>query len=179
MPGAEAHIIARSQGGIHMMTDYFTDITLANSDDGLCRESGFLQTKRKPNRITCRITEKLQLQSRITNESQFQFGDPSYSATELEWQSTTDMIEKSSTEQRIFKEGDSRVYTIKSYRRVNSPPGGSLPRSRLRSLLRVDQDSTEAAYRERNDEVDRMVTEADFQRRRLVKQHLRVNATYR
>jgi len=36
----------------------------------------------------------------------------------------------------------------------------------------VDQDSTEAAYRECNDEVDRMVTEADFQRRRLVKQHL-------
>ena len=96
-------------------------------------------------------------------------------------------MEKSSTEQRTFKQGDSRVRSVKSYRQVNSPPGGSLPRHtptslprcRPRSLLRVDQDSTEAAYRERNDEVDRMVTEADFHRRRLVKQHLRVNATYR
>jgi hypothetical protein len=32
-----------------------------------------------------------------------------------------------------------------------------------RHVYQVDQDSTEAAYRERNDEVDRMVTEADFQ----------------
>jgi len=27
------------QGGIHVMIDYFTDITLANSDDGLCLDS--------------------------------------------------------------------------------------------------------------------------------------------
>ena len=39
MPGAEAHSIVRSQGGIHVMIDYFTDFTLANSDDGLCLES--------------------------------------------------------------------------------------------------------------------------------------------
>jgi hypothetical protein len=57
MPGAEAHIIVRSQGGIDVMIDYFTDITLANSDDGLCLDSTFLQTKQKQNRITCRITE--------------------------------------------------------------------------------------------------------------------------
>jgi hypothetical protein len=95
-----------------------------------------------------------------------------YTATEPRWQSTIDMM-KSSTEQRIFKkEGDSRVKSVKSYRQVKSPPGDSLPRhaptslprSRLRSLLRVDQDSTEAAYRERTYEVDRMFTEADFQR---------------
>jgi hypothetical protein len=30
------------------------------------------------------------------------------------------MMMKSSTEQRIFKEGDSRVYTIKSYRQVEA-----------------------------------------------------------
>ena len=84
-------------------------------------------------------------------------------------------MEKSSTEQRIFKEGDSRVYTIKSYRQVEAHRE-PVYRDTHRE---VDQDSTEAAYRERNDEVDRMVTEADFQRRRLVKQHLRVNATSR
>jgi hypothetical protein len=39
MPGAEAHNIVRSQDGIHVMIDYFTDFTLANSDDGLCPES--------------------------------------------------------------------------------------------------------------------------------------------
>jgi hypothetical protein len=39
MPGAEAHSIVRSQDGIHVMIDYFTDFTMANSDDGLCLES--------------------------------------------------------------------------------------------------------------------------------------------
>ena len=34
-----------------------------------------------------------------------------------------------------------------------------------RQIYQVDQDSTEATYQERNHEVDRMVTEADFQRR--------------
>ena len=75
-------------------------------------------------------------------------------------------------EQRTFKEGDSRVRSVMSYRQGNSPPGGSLPRhaptsqprSQPRSLLRVDQDSTEVVYREREHEVDRMVTEADFER---------------
>jgi len=64
------------------------------------------------------------------------------------------MMMKSSTEQRIFKEGDSRVYTIIEVDRE------------------VDQDSTEAAYRERNHEVDRMVTEADFERRLPSQCHL-------
>ena len=51
--------------------------------------------KRKPNEITYQIT----------NESQYQFRDPSYTATEPRWQSTMDMMEKPSTEQRIFKRG--------------------------------------------------------------------------
>jgi hypothetical protein len=109
MPGAEAHIIVRSQGGIHVMIDYFTDIALANSDDGLCLDSTFLQTKQKQNRITCQITETT---ITILNHN--------YTATKLRWQSTIDMMMKSSTEQRIFKEGDSRVYTIKSYRHVEA-----------------------------------------------------------
>jgi hypothetical protein len=88
---------------------------------------------------------------------------------------------------KFQKEGDSRVYTIKSYRQVKSPPGGSQPRHAPTGLQRsptekskahleavcrethrqvyqevlptgqeyaerqvyqVDQDSTEAAYRE-------------------------------
>jgi len=36
----------------------------------------------------------------------------------------------------------------------------------------VDQDSTEVEYQQGNDEVDWMVTKADFQRRHLVMQHL-------
>jgi len=51
---------------------------------------------------------RLQLQSRITNESQYQFGDPSYTATQPRWQSTIDMM-KSSTEQRIFKKREIAV----------------------------------------------------------------------
>jgi len=57
MPGAEAHINVQSQDEIQMMIDYFTDITPANSDDGLCRDSSFLQMKRKPNPIICQIRE--------------------------------------------------------------------------------------------------------------------------
>jgi hypothetical protein len=92
-------------------------------------------------------------------------------------------MKKSLTEERIFKEGDSRVYTIRSYRQVEAHRE-LVYRETHQKVIRQgyregDQDSTEAAYRERNDEFDRMVTEADFQRRRLVKQHLRVNATYR
>jgi len=37
--GGEAHIIVRSQDGIPVIIDYFTDATLANSDDGLCLDS--------------------------------------------------------------------------------------------------------------------------------------------
>jgi hypothetical protein len=56
-----------------------------------CRDLmiGSQQTNRKPNQITCRITEKFQLQSRITNESQFQFRDPRSTSTEPQWQTTS------------------------------------------------------------------------------------------
>jgi len=39
MPGVEAHMIIQSQGGIHVMIDHLTNITLANSEDGLCQDS--------------------------------------------------------------------------------------------------------------------------------------------
>jgi hypothetical protein len=58
------------------------------------------------------------------------------------------MMQKSSTEQRIFKEGDSRVYTIKSYRQVNSPPGGNLLKHTPTSLPRSRREkSTESRLR--------------------------------
>jgi len=41
-----------------------------------------------------------------------------------------------------------------------------------RHVYQVDQDSTEAACRERNHEIDQMVTEADFQRRLPSQCHL-------
>jgi hypothetical protein len=47
-----------------------------------------LQMKGKPDQITYRIT----------NESQYQVGDRSYTATEPPWQSTNNMMEKSSTD---------------------------------------------------------------------------------
>jgi hypothetical protein len=62
MPGAEAHSIVRSQDGIHVMIDYFTDFTLANSDDGLCLES----TLRSESRTELRVeSQRLRLQSQI------------------------------------------------------------------------------------------------------------------
>jgi len=51
------------------------------------------------------------VQSRVTNQS-----DPSNTATEPECQSTINMMMMSSTEQQIFTERDSQVYTIKFYR---------------------------------------------------------------
>jgi hypothetical protein len=94
--------------------------------------------------------ERFQLQSRTTNEPQYQFGDPSYTTTAPRWQSTIDM-KKLSTEQRIFKkEGDSRVRSVKSYRQVKSPPGGGLLRHAPTSLPKVDR----PVCRERNHEAD-------------------------
>jgi len=56
-PGARAHITVQSQDEIHVMIDFFPYITLANSNDGLCLDTAFLQTKREPNQITCRIRD--------------------------------------------------------------------------------------------------------------------------
>jgi hypothetical protein len=33
MPGAKDHLISQSQDEIYVMIDYFTNVTLANSDD--------------------------------------------------------------------------------------------------------------------------------------------------
>jgi hypothetical protein len=50
-----------------------------NSDNGQCLDS----TLRSKIRTEVHVeSERLQLQSLITNESQLQFGDPSYTATE-------------------------------------------------------------------------------------------------
>jgi len=119
-----------------------------------------LQTKLKPNRIMCRITD-------------FDYNPESrlycYQATKAIDNRYDELVDGATN----FQNGrDSHVYIIKSYRQVESLARGSLPRhaptseprSRPRSLLRVDPDSTEAAYPERNHEVDRMVTEADFER---------------
>ena len=45
MPGAEPHIGIQSQDEMYVMIEYFTEGTPANSDDGQCVESAFLQTK--------------------------------------------------------------------------------------------------------------------------------------
>jgi len=91
-------------------------------------------------------------------------------------------MEKSSTEQRTFKEGDRRVYTIKSYRQVEAHRK-AVYRDSHREIDRdvyVDQDSTEAAYRERTPIKltgwsPKRTSNDDYR----VKQHLGVNATYR
>jgi len=69
------------------------------------------------------------------------------------------------------KQGDRHVKSVKPYRQVKSPPRGSLLRHAPRvyrdvdrQVHQIDEDATEATYRERNLEVDRMVTEADFER---------------
>jgi hypothetical protein len=132
--------------------------------------------------------QKLQLQSRITNESQYQFGDRSYTATEQRWQSTINMMEKSSTEQRNFQKREITVSTRSSptdkskahleavcrdtHRQVYQEVLPTSQKYAERQVYQVDQDSTKATCRERNHEVDQMVTEADFQRRLPSQCHL-------
>jgi hypothetical protein len=84
--------------------------------------------------------------------------DPSYTTTEQQWQSTIDIVQKLSTEQGTFKEGHSLVRSVKSHQQVQA--NQDVDREVYRA---VNQDSTEAAYQERNHEVDRMVTEEDFE----------------
>jgi len=67
---------------------------------------------------------------------------------------------KSSTEHRIFKEGDRRNYTIKSYRQVEArwkPVYQDTDREVDWQVYQVDQDSTEDAIWERIYKVDRIV----------------------
>jgi len=75
-------------------------------------------------------------------------------------------MEKSSKEQRIFKEGDSPVYTIKYYRQYEAH-WEAVYRDTHREVntdVYVDEDFTKVAYREPTNEVNRVVTEADFER---------------
>ena len=63
MPGAEAHIVVHSQDEIHVI------INFSKYYPGKFRRSSLPRlnfTKPKLNRITCGITERLRLQSRIT-----------------------------------------------------------------------------------------------------------------
>jgi len=134
------------------------------------------------------VTQKLPLQSRITNQSQYQFRYRSYTATKRRWHSTINMMEKSSTEQRKFQTGtqpclhdkvlptsheptwrqSTDTHTDKASRYPTGKSQAHLETVCLdthRQVCEVDHDSTEAAYREPNLEVVLMVTEADFQTR--------------
>jgi len=172
MPEAEAHINVQSQEEIQVMIDF-----------SRYHPSQFRQwpmprlnfRKRKLNHSEIRIV------CRITNQSQFRFGDPSYSATEPRWQSTIDMMEKSCTEQQIFKEGDSRVYTIKSYQEVEAHREAVYQETHreVNRDIYINQDSTEAAFRGRAPMMStgwslKQTSNDDY----LFKQHLCVNATY-
>jgi len=154
MPGAEDHIIVQSQDEIYVMIDYLTNVTLANSDNEILR-------------LQSRITITL-LPSRDGNR-------PS-----IRWRSRR-------RSNKFSKEGDSRVRPAKSYRQVKSPRGGSLPKHAPRSRPRTIPRSRPRFYwsrlwGEHTYEVDRIVTEADFDRwlpNQDESTNLRLNAEYR
>jgi len=56
-----------------------------------------------------------------------------YSATEPRWQSTIDICLSRRRSNKFSNEGDCRARSVKSYRRVESPPARSLPRHAPRS----------------------------------------------
>jgi len=107
MPGAEAHINVQRQDESHVMIDYFTDITPAKFRRWSMTETQLYEVKAEPNSVSNHRDDDYNPELRLHS-------------TEPWWQSTTNMMQKSSTEQRIFNEGDSRVYTIKSYRQVDA-----------------------------------------------------------
>jgi len=127
-------------------------------------------TKRMPNRITCR---------RI-NDSQFQFdhnpesplNPNSNSEIEVTLRPSHDDNRQSTWWRRrrrsneFSKGGDNHLSTIKSYQQLKAHLEAIYRDTHRvdREVYLVDQDSAEAAYRERNHEVDRRVTKADFQR---------------
>jgi len=110
-------------------------------------------------------------------------------STEPWWQSTTDLSLSRRWSNELKKGGDSHVYTIKSYRQVESPPAGSLlrhtPRSRPSSLPRgwptslprsrprVSWSRLLRATMKSTGYSPKRTSNDDY----LVKQHLRVNAT--
>jgi len=151
MPAVEAHINVQNQDESHVMISNFNDITPANSDNGLCWDSTWYNERRTELPVK---SVRSRLQSRNTNTLQ-----PSHDGNRqsIRWWSRRRSNECSKT-------ADSRVRSVKSYRQVKSPPEGSLPRHAPKSRLRVNQDSIEVAYWEHNHEVDRMVTEAEFER---------------
>ena len=148
MLGAEDHIAVQSQDEIHVMIDYFTDITLANSDDAQCLES----TLRSKSRTElCVESERLQLQSRIPNESQFQFGDPSYillshngNRESIWWRNRRPSNEFSNREIAVST-WSNPTDKSKHTERQSTETHREVDRDVYRE---VDQDSTEAAYRE-------------------------------
>jgi len=119
--------------------------------------------KWKPNRIPCRITKRFQLQSRFTITL--------LPSDDGNWQSI--YIYKSSTVQQIFKKREIAVSDQSSPTNKSKAHQQAVYWDTHREVYRevhwqvyqVDPDSTEAVYRESTYEVNRMVTEADFERR--------------
>jgi hypothetical protein len=67
---------------------------------------------------------------------------------------------------QVYEEVD-RQLCRETHQQINQEVLPTSQKYAERQGYQVDQDSTKAAYRERNHEVDQMVTEADFQRRLL------------
>lgn len=87
-------------------------------------------------RIELRVkSQRLHYQSWITNDSEYQFGDLCYTASEPQCQLTIDMM-KSSIEQWIFTNGDCCVRSGKLDQPVNNPSAGSRQRQTVTSLPR-------------------------------------------
>jgi hypothetical protein len=74
-----------------VMIDYFTDIPQPIPMMVSAETQVFYRWSESRTELYVK-SERLQLQSRITNQSQFQFRDPSYTTTKPRWQSTIDMM---------------------------------------------------------------------------------------
>jgi hypothetical protein len=126
MPGAEAHDVVQSQDDIHVIIN-FPYLTLANLDDGLCRDS----TLRNQSQTELRVESQITIT--ILNHD--------YTTTEPRWQSTINMTQKSSMEQRIFK------------KRVIAVSDRSSPTHKLKAHV-------EAVYQNTHREVNQAVYQA-------------------
>jgi hypothetical protein len=161
MPGAEAHINAQSQDESHVMIDYFTDITLP-IPTMVSAETQLYKTKAEPNYVS--------------NHRDYDYNPESQLHCNLATMAINNRYDDEVVDGATNFQREIAVST-RSNPTDKSKPTESQSTKTHREVDRdvyreVDQDSTEAAYRERNHEVDQMVTEADFERRLPSQRHL-------
>jgi len=124
IPAVQDHTVVQSQGRIHAMIDYFTQVTLVNYNNCLYLESTWYRHTYKIARILSpeiwRRSQSLTafyVQALINaNSNSITIPNQYFTATRQWWEPNVNLMERLSTEQPKFSDRDSWVRSVKSYR---------------------------------------------------------------